>query len=127
MSAERVAAALSGGVDSAVAALLLLEQGYDVFGVTMRLWRKGHLEDDASSASRRDPTLGAQRVADALGIRLHMIDTAAPFKEHVVDRLIAGSSSAICANVPSPWAPVAWRPGTMRGFAGTPPRSSGSC
>ena len=98
MSAERVAAALSGGVDSAVAALLLLEQGYDVFGVTMRLWREGHLEDDASSASRRDPTLGAQRVADALGIRLHIIDTAAPFKEHVVDRFIAEYSAGRTPN-----------------------------
>jgi tRNA-specific 2-thiouridylase len=98
MPAERVAAALSGGVDSAVAALLLLEQGHDVFGVTMRLWREGHLEDDALSASRRDPTLGAQRVADALGIRLHIIDAAAPFKEHVVDRFIAEYSAGRTPN-----------------------------
>ena len=95
---ERVAAALSGGVDSAVAALLLLEQGYDVFGVTMRLWREEDLEDDGSSAPRCDPTLGAQQVADALGIRLHIVDAAAPFKEHVVDRFIAEYSAGRTPN-----------------------------
>ena len=39
MSKERIIVAMSGGVDSSVAALLLYEAGYDVIGVTMRLWK----------------------------------------------------------------------------------------
>lgn len=99
MAGQRVAAALSGGVDSAVAALLLLEQGYDLFGVTMRLWH----EADAAAGSATtmpayDPTTGARQVADALGIRLHVLDVTAPFKDRVVDRFVAEYSAGRTPN-----------------------------
>ncbi len=97
MPRERVAAALSGGVDSAVAALLLLEAGYEVFGVTMRLWHEGDRDGEAG-VPPADPTLGAQRVADALGIVFHTVDASVPFRERVVDRFIAEYSAGRTPN-----------------------------
>jgi tRNA-specific 2-thiouridylase len=99
MAAQRVAAALSGGVDSAVAALLLIEQGHDVFGVTMRLWHERDAAGSAAAVPAYDPTAGARQVAEALGIRLHVVDVTAPFKDRVVDRFIAEYSAG---RTPSP-------------------------
>lgn len=77
--AEKVFAAMSGGVDSAAAALLLLEQGYDVEGVTLRLRTDAPPEDiDDARAS-----------AAALGIRHTVVDLRALFRERVTDRFAA--------------------------------------
>ena len=97
MTRQRVAAALSGGVDSAVAALLLLQEGHDVFGVTMRLWHEGD-GDGGTATPLCDPVSGARRAAAALGIPLHVVDASAPFKEHVVDRFIAEYSAGRTPN-----------------------------
>lgn len=67
-----VAVALSGGVDSAVAAALLQQQGYRLIGLTMTL-----LPDS-------DATTAAQQVADHLGIPLHRIDMTAVFDRQVI-------------------------------------------
>ena len=61
-----IAVALSGGVDSAVSALLLADQGHEVMGVTMRLWQE--------SPEAGDPTAEARRVAETLDIPFHVID-----------------------------------------------------
>ena len=60
----RVLAAMSGGVDSSVAAAMLLEAGHDVVGVTMRLW-EGDVEGTCCSVAEIDD---ARRVAQQLGI-----------------------------------------------------------
>jgi tRNA-specific 2-thiouridylase len=68
---KRVLCAMSGGVDSSVAAAILIEQSYDVIGVTMKLWRG---EDDPFAAHRFGgcctvgATEDARRVADTLDI-----------------------------------------------------------
>lgn len=98
MPAPRVAAALSGGVDSAVAAHLLLEEGYEVFGVTMRLWHGTDGSDEGAAGPSCDPTLGARRVAKALGIPLHVVDASVPFKKHVVARFVAEYSAGRTPN-----------------------------
>jgi tRNA-specific 2-thiouridylase len=76
MSRERVAVALSGGVDSAVAALLLGEAGYEVAGIHMRLWDSLHHEGQARQT---------QSICDILNIPLHVLDLREEFEHHVVD------------------------------------------
>ena len=80
----RVLAGMSGGVDSSAAAALLLEQGYEVIGVTLKLWP----QDCASRAE--DKCCGPQAVMDArsvchkLGIPYYLIDEAAEFQKQVI-------------------------------------------
>lgn len=60
---QRVVVAMSGGVDSSVAAALLVEAGFEVIGITM------HLAGDASRCCSLDDAEDARRVAEKLGIR----------------------------------------------------------
>ena len=94
MPGKRIAAALSGGVDSAVAAALLLDQGYDVIGITLRLWH----EDPLTAGPTHDPTDGARQVAERLGISFHIVDAEVPFKQFVVDRFVAAYGSGHTPN-----------------------------
>lgn len=78
----RVFVAMSGGVDSSVAAALLLEQGHDVTGVTMQLWPEGDAEGGCCSVSAvRD----AKRVCHLLGIAHYTLDFRESFKRAVVE------------------------------------------
>ena len=78
---------MSGGVDSAVAALLLKEQGYDVVGVTMRLWTVER--DDLPAHSRRccsvEDVDDARRVCQAIGVPHYVFNFEREFQRHVVD------------------------------------------
>ena len=76
---ERVLVAMSGGVDSSVAAALLVEQGYEVIGVTMRLSAGG------SRCCSLDDVEDARRVADGLGIRFYVADYADAFRREVME------------------------------------------
>jgi tRNA-specific 2-thiouridylase len=78
---------MSGGVDSAVAAGLLLDAGHEVLGVTMHLWDHGDASEAAGSGRCCGPAdvRDARRVAAALGIRHYVLDFKAPFRETVVD------------------------------------------
>ena len=70
---------MSGGVDSAVAALLLRQDGYEVIGVTLRTW-----ESDDGSESRCCEIDDARDTARALGIEYHAINCLSDFRRHVV-------------------------------------------
>jgi tRNA-specific 2-thiouridylase len=86
----RVLVALSGGVDSAVAAALLVEQGYEVVGAMLRQWTEhGPCDPPASTCCTPEAAVRARRVADSLDIPFYLIDAEAPFKTHVVDYLVA--------------------------------------
>ncbi len=78
---KTVAIAMSGGVDSSVAAALLLEQGYHVIGVTMRLW------SGCSGAASSNPDVVAQagHVAAQLNIPFHAFELREDFRHRVVD------------------------------------------
>jgi tRNA-specific 2-thiouridylase len=75
---EKVAIALSGGVDSSVAAALLKQQGYNVLGLTLRLWV------DPAHPPATDPVSAARLTAAALGIPLHVVDIAGFFHREIV-------------------------------------------
>lgn len=79
---KTVAIAMSGGVDSSVAAALLLQKGYKVIGITMRLWvdRQANVPIEQLAATEKD----AATVAEVLGIEHHIIDFNDFFRQSVV-------------------------------------------
>jgi tRNA-specific 2-thiouridylase len=86
----RVAVAMSGGVDGAVAAALLQERGHSVIGITMRLWREPPLPEDAgASGVAGDCVAEAAAVCRHLGIPHHILDVRDAFERQVVDHLVA--------------------------------------
>jgi tRNA-specific 2-thiouridylase len=93
----RVVVAMSGGVDSSVAAALLVSQGYDVIGIMLRLWS----EPDKQGANRcctPESMQLARRVAAHLGIPFYAIDVRKKFFETVVAGFIHGYAQGTTPN-----------------------------
>ena len=85
-SSQKVMVGMSGGVDSSVAALLLLEAGYQVEGLFMKNWE----EDDGTEYCTAIQDLeDAQSVADSLGIKLHSANFAAEYWDGVFEHFLA--------------------------------------
>lgn len=96
MSANQVVAiAMSGGVDSSVAAALLVEMGEEVIGVMMRLWSDPDLPNRCCSPEDMDI---ARRVAAQLQIPFYVIDAQSIFKERVVGAFLKGYRQGITPN-----------------------------
>lgn len=94
-----VVVAMSGGVDSSVAAALLVQQGYNCIGVMMRLWAEvGQGEGSTNKCCSLESVHDARRVADELGIPFYLINVEQPFKQKVVDFFVAGYSRGITPN-----------------------------
>ena len=87
MVKNRVIVAMSGGVDSSVAAALLVKQGYEVIGVTMRL--SGTYDSNRPAGSRGCCSIedvdDARRVCQLLGIRHYLLNFEQEFQTHVID------------------------------------------
>ena len=94
MSAPPVMVAMSGGVDSSVAAALLLGEGREVVGVTLRLWG-GESDSGCCAVSDVDD---ARRVCDALGIEHHVFNLGDDFDRHVVDPYVAAHAAGRTPN-----------------------------
>ncbi len=96
---ETVVVAMSGGVDSSLAAALLVEQGYRVIGVMMRLWAEfSQGVARSNKCCSLEAVNDARRVADALDIPFYLINVEEPFKAHVVDPFIEGYAAATTPN-----------------------------
>ncbi len=85
---KRVVVGLSGGVDSSVAAHLLLEQGYEVIGIFMRNWHDDSVILD-NECPWIDDSNDAMLVADHLGIPFHVLDLSEQYKKRIVDYMFA--------------------------------------
>lgn len=89
----KIVVGLSGGVDSAVSALLLKEQGYDVTGVYLQCW-----EFSSSGCSGDRDRADAVAVASFLGIKFHHLDFIEPYKKGVLDYFYEAYASGLTPN-----------------------------
>ncbi len=100
----RVLVAMSGGVDSSVAAALLVEEGYEVIGVTMQVWDYSQCEVDegAGTCCSTTDVDDARDVADRLDIPFYVINCEAKFKEDVINPFVSaylqGQTPLPCVN-----------------------------
>ena len=102
---ERVVVAMSGGVDSSVAAALLVERGYDVIGIMLRLWSEpvppilgGTHEAATNRCCSVESVADAASVADKPGIPFYVVNAEAPFKQRVVDTWIVAYGQGLTPN-----------------------------
>ncbi len=81
---SKIIVAMSGGVDSSVAAALLKEQGHEVEGMMLRLWSQPGKESENACCTLESLSL-AEQVANQLDIPFHTVDAKEPFRDIVVD------------------------------------------
>jgi tRNA-specific 2-thiouridylase len=91
---ERIIVALSGGVDSAVTALLLVRAGHDVQGLFMHNWE----EDEQGYCTSAEDFQDARRVAQELAIPLHRVDLSAQYRARVFADFLAGYRAGLTPN-----------------------------
>jgi tRNA-specific 2-thiouridylase len=96
MKQRRVAVAMSGGVDSSVAASLLVEQGEEVFGLMMRLWSADR--NGSNRCCSPADIANARHVASLLDIPFYVINAQDVFKDSVVGSFVDGYAHGITPN-----------------------------
>src|SRR5436190_6732575 len=94
---ERVLVAMSGGVDSAVAALLERERGADVVAVTLKLWADRRTDGEKSCCSPQ-AVVGARELAHELGVPHLTLDLEEAFRATVVDTFVRGYAAGRTPN-----------------------------
>ena len=97
----RVVVAMSGGVDSSVAAALLVKQGYDVIGIMLRLWAEpsnGAGPENTNRCCAPEAVADARAIAKQLGIPFYDIHAESVFKQRVVDTWVDAYAGATTPN-----------------------------
>lgn len=89
MKREKIVVAMSGGVDSSVAAALLKEQGHEVIGVTLQIWQESATEARGAGCCSLGAVEDARRVAAKIGIPHYVLNYREPFAEKVIQPFIA--------------------------------------
>ncbi len=100
-SPKRVVVAMSGGVDSSVSAALLVEQGYEVIGMMMKLWAEDTFDSSCSTHNRcctPEQMDDARRIADKLGIPFYVLDTKDVFRAYIVEYFLDMHRKALTPN-----------------------------
>jgi tRNA-specific 2-thiouridylase len=93
----KVVVAMSGGVDSSVAAALLKQQGYDVIGMMLRLWSEAG-QEESNRCCTPDSLAQARRVAAILDIPFYAIDVKELFRSTVVQAFLDGYARGLTPN-----------------------------
>lgn len=83
-----VLVAMSGGVDSSVAAALMVSRGYDVIGLTMQIWQESQTDPRHAGCCSLGAVEDARRVASVLGIPHYVMNFKDEFRESVIDNFI---------------------------------------
>ena len=86
---ERVVIGMSGGVDSSAAAALLQEQGYEVVGITLKLWPQDCISRAEDKCCGPQAVMDARNVSHRLGIPFYLVDEAADFQKEVIEYFAA--------------------------------------
>ena len=94
---QKVVIAMSGGVDSSVAAALLKQQGYEVIGMMLRLWSEPGKED-TNRCCTPDSMMQARRVAAKLDIPFYVVDAKDVFRKTVVQYFLDGYAAGETPN-----------------------------
>lgn len=131
---ERIAVAMSGGVDSSVAAWLLQREGHELMGVTLRLFDR---ETPEGTCGASDDLADARAVAERLGMPHQVLDCRTCFRERVIRPFAAayeagctpnpcvdcnrGIKFGSCSAGPWSWGRRRWPPATMCAWSGTAP------
>lgn len=95
METKTVVVGLSGGVDSAVSAYLLKQQGYEVIGLFMKNWED---DDDSEYCSSRQDLIDATAVADVIGIDIEAVNFAKEYKDRVFAEFLSEYSAGRTPN-----------------------------
>jgi tRNA-uridine 2-sulfurtransferase len=93
---KKVVCAMSGGVDSSVAAALLKKQGYETVGVFMKFWKEAGQGENRCCSSESEKR--ARKVAEILDIPFYVFNFEKEFKKRVVDRFLDGYEKGITPN-----------------------------
>ncbi|MCQ2959075.1 MAG: tRNA 2-thiouridine(34) synthase MnmA [Bacteroidales bacterium] len=85
MGKQKIAVAMSGGIDSSITALLLQEQGFDIVGITLQLWDSGEIQTGCCSSKSVDE---ARKFAEKIGVPHYVVDVKDEFKACVVRNFV---------------------------------------